>query len=60
MSVAECQMYPVNAKYYLTLEGLDITTKCRTRDASEITESRRLEIDQMHALTQKIKEIYNI
>lgn len=60
MSVAECQMYPVNAKYYLTLEGLDITTKCRTRDASEFTESRRLEIDQMHALTQKIKEIYNI
>lgn len=60
LSVAECQMYPVNAKYYLKLEGLDITTLCRTRDASEFSESRKLEIEQMRALTQKIKDIYNI
>lgn len=59
-SVAECQMYPVNAKYYLGLEGLDISYKCRTKDASEFTRNRQLEIDQMHALTQELKKLYNI
>lgn len=59
-SVAECQMYPVNAKYYLTLDGLDITYKCRVKNADEFTRNRKLEIDQMHALTQRFKENNNI
>lgn len=59
-SVAECQMYPVNAKYYLTLEGLNISYNCRVKDASEFTRNRKLEIDQMHALTQELKKIYNV
>ena len=59
-SVAECQMYPVNAKYYLTLEGLDISYNCRVKAASEFTRNRKLEIDQMHALTQDLKKIYNV
>lgn len=59
-SVAECQMYPVNAKYYLTLEGLDIGYDCRVKDAKEFTENRQLEIQQMHAVTQELKKIYNV
>lgn len=59
-SVTECQCYPVNAKYYLSLEGLDIGLNTRTRDPKEFTESRQLEIQQMHAFTQTLKEHFNI
>lgn len=59
-SVAELQLYPVNAKYYLNLEGVDISIKCRNKNADEFTRNRQLEIDQMHALTQEIKKLYNI
>ena len=59
-SVAECQCYPVNAKYYLGLDGLNITYNARTRSADELTPSRKLEIEQMYALTKKLEEQYNI
>ncbi len=59
-SVTECQCYPVNAKYYLGLEGLHIGIGSRTRNPAELTESRKLEIDQMHALTVSIKDKYNL
>ncbi len=59
-SVAECQMYPVNAKYYLGLEGLDISIKCRNANADNFTRNRQLEIQQMYSLTQEFKKIYNI
>ncbi len=55
-SVAECQYYPVNAKYYLGLEGLDIRTDSRAKDASLFTDNRKAEIDQMHALTKLFKD----
>lgn len=55
LSVAECQCYPVNAKYYLQLEGLDINIDSRARNKAELTSSRRMEIDQMRALTQLFK-----
>lgn len=55
-SVAECQCYPVNAKYYLSLEGLDIRTDCRSRNKAEFSLSRELEIKQMHALTEDFKK----
>ncbi len=59
-SVAECQCYPVNAKYYLSLDGIDITYNARTRSADELTPSRKLEIEQMYALTKKIQKDYNL
>lgn len=55
-SVAECQVYPVNAKYHLSLDGVPIGYGSRTRDALEFTESRRMEIDQLYAITQLFKE----
>ena len=57
-SVTECQCYPVNAKYYLTLDGLNITYNSRARSASDLIESRRLEIEQMYAFTKEIEKKY--
>lgn len=55
-SVAECQTYPINAKYYMTLDGLDIQIDSRVRPLSDFPRNRALEIDQMHALTQLLKK----
>ncbi|NMA22429.1 MAG: dihydrodipicolinate synthase family protein [Spirochaetales bacterium] len=57
-SVAECQIYPVNAKYYLgTLEGLGFGFHTRTRNpAVEFPRNRQLEMDQMWRLTQLWKK----
>ncbi len=56
-SVAECQCYPVNAKYYLSLEGLDINIDSRARSKSEFTPNRQAEIQQMRELTADFKKI---
>lgn len=55
-SVAECQYYPVNAKYYLGLEGLDILPDARVKDKAGFTLSRQTEIRQMRDLTERIKK----
>lgn len=57
-SVAECQCYPVNAKYYLSLEGLDINIDSRSRNKAEFTPSRMAEIRQMRVLTQLFESKY--
>lgn len=56
-SVAECQCYPVNAKYYLSLEGIDINIDSRARNKAEFTDNRKAEIDQMRELTIDFKEL---
>ena len=56
LSMAECQCYPVNAKYYLSLEGLDIRTDSRAGNKAELTQSRMREIEQMRALTLRFEE----
>jgi 4-hydroxy-tetrahydrodipicolinate synthase len=57
-SVTECQCYPINAKYYLSLDGLNITYNSRTRNPAEFTETRRLEIEQMYKFTKEIEKKY--
>lgn len=59
-SLAECQMYPVNAKYYLSLEGVPMGYACRSKDASGFTLSRRMEIEQMRDITIAFKESLGI
>ncbi len=59
-SVAECQLYPVNAKYYLGLDGVPIGIHTRSRNAAEFTVNRSLEIDQMYALTKRFKDYIGI
>lgn len=51
LSMAECQCYPVNAKYYLRLEGLDINIDSRSRSKADFGPSRKAEIEEMRALT---------
>lgn len=51
LSMAECQCYPVNAKYYLSLEGLEINIDSRSRSKADFGPSRMAEIEEMRALT---------
>jgi len=51
-SFAELQYYPVNAKYYLQLEGIPVTTVCRSKDAAQFTRNRQLEVEQLRKLTK--------
>lgn len=53
-SLSERQIYPPNAKYYLSLEGLDITTVTRSK-AYEMSKSEMLEMQQLRALTADFK-----
>ena len=55
-SLAECQCYPVNAKYYLQLEGLPLKIDSRARDKREFAPNRQAEIRQMRQLTNLFKE----
>jgi 4-hydroxy-tetrahydrodipicolinate synthase len=59
-SVVEWQCYPVNAKYYLSLDGVNITYNARTRSASELIPAKKMEIEQMYAITKKLQKDYNL
>lgn len=59
-SVTECQCYPVNAKYYVSLDGVNIGINTRTRNPAELMESRKMEIQQMYKFTEEIKKKYKI
>ena len=59
-SLAECQMYPVNAKYHLGLFGLDIGYSARSKDASMFSESNKKEIEQMLTVETMFKKAFNI
>ena len=59
-SVAECQQYPVNAKYYQILEGNVKEYISRARNAADFKRNHQLEIEQMYGLTQELKKLYNI
>ena len=59
-SLAECQMYPVNAKYHLGLCGLDIGYGARSKDASMFSESNKKEIEQMLTVETMFKKAFNI
>lgn len=56
LSIAECQNYPANAKYYLKLEGLPIRSFfCRSKNIP-LTESMKREIDSLYTVTGYLKE----
>ena len=59
-SLAECQMYPVNAKYHLGLCGVDMGYTSRARDASAFSESNKKEIEQMFTVEQIFKKMFKI
>lgn len=49
-SLIECQVYPINAKYHMQLEGIPIQLHSRARDKNAFTGSNRKEIEQLYAL----------
>ena len=50
-SLIERQAYPVNAKYYLQLEGLPIGLDCRTMDKAKLSETFRGEVEMLWRIT---------
>lgn len=59
-SMAECQYYPVNAKYHMGLCGLDIGYDARVKPAANFSESNKKEINQMYLVEQIFKKAFNI
>jgi 4-hydroxy-tetrahydrodipicolinate synthase len=45
------QIYPVNAKYGLQLEGVPMTLQTRTRAADELRSDHRLQVEQLRVLS---------
>ncbi len=59
-SLAEYQQYPVNAKYHLSLCGVDMGYTSRARDASLFKDNHKLEIQQLYASANYLKKQLNI
>lgn len=59
-SMAECQYYPVNAKYHMGLCGLDVGYDARVKPAANFNESNKKEIEQMYLVEQIFKKSFNI
>lgn len=55
-SVIECQCYPVNAKYHMNLEGVEMELLSRSKNMNELTSSRKAEVEQLHHLYHWFKE----
>lgn len=55
-SLIERQVYPVNAKYYLNLEGLGININSRSRDYREFSKANRMEVEQLRKLSIEYRE----
>lgn len=55
-SLIEKQLYPVNAKYYLMLEGVLSNYECRSKNAADFTATHKLEVEQLRGLTQYMTE----
>ncbi|UQZ83676.1 putative 2-keto-3-deoxy-galactonate aldolase YagE [Paenibacillus konkukensis] len=55
-SLIEKQLYPVNAKYYLMLEGVLSNFECRSKSAGEFTATHKLEVEQLRRLTRYMTE----
>ncbi|MEH7438067.1 dihydrodipicolinate synthase family protein [Neobacillus drentensis] len=59
-SLIEKQLYPVNAKYYLMLEGLLNNYHCRSKNHKEFTATNRLEVEQLHRISKVFTKQYCI
>lgn len=57
-ALIERQVYPVNAKYYLQMEGLNIKTVSRTRNEKELNETAKKEVEMLRRITQNMKKEY--
>lgn len=53
-SQIERQLYPVNAKYHLSLEGIEIPYTSRSKDATQFTSANKLEVKHLNDLVKVI------
>lgn len=51
-ALIELQLYPVNAKYNMQLEGIDISLHTRSKNASAFSVANRIEVEQLHKMTK--------
>lgn len=59
-SQIERQLYPVNAKYYLMLEGVIDNYGTRSVDYARLTATNRLEVEQMRRITKRFDDKFKI
>ena len=57
-SVIELQHYPVNAKYYLSLEGINIKIICRSKNHESFSSADRIVVEQLHKLSTEYSKKY--
>ena len=55
-SLAEQQMYPVNAKYYLQLNGIPVSVCGRTQDGCRFDAADRMIMEQLKRTTEYFRE----
>lgn len=55
-ALIERQLYPVNAKFNMSLEGIEISTLCRSKNHEELTETFMLEVRQLYRMTQEYRQ----
>lgn len=55
-SMSEAQVYPICAKYYMTLTGVKMGITSRARSINEFTPNRVAEIDQFYGHTEFFKK----
>lgn len=55
-STIEYQYYPVNAKYHMQLEGINMQLKSRVKDEVELTFSKKLEVEQLKAVIEQYRK----
>ncbi|MFD0710964.1 dihydrodipicolinate synthase family protein [Paenibacillus sp. GCM10027626] len=58
-SALERQPYPLNAKYYLSLEGLPIGLQGRSGGNGSLSASMKLEIEQLRGMEQQVRMMFN-
>jgi len=59
-SAFENQLYPLNAKYYMQLDGVKILLNSRVKKSSRFTLSQKKKIKQFYALSSKYEERYRL
>lgn len=55
-ALIERQCYPVNAKYYLNLEGLHMGLHSRVKNAEELSETFKKEVKMLRNLSERMEK----
>ena len=59
-ALIERQLYPVNAKQYVQLEGVKLGIRARSNDYLKFTPTFKLEVSQLHGISKEYEETFSI